>query len=207
MTAPLHGIIVVVSIPSLRHLQPPSPPHKHPMTNQPLLQPLILPPVLYSNRAQASLLLPFHVLTHVLQAALQRRPALELLVAKDTAAALRRFAHALIAALSYVVESCFDCRDFALCSAFLAAVVFDVCGRCCLGVRVHSPDMLDVQVFAVEVVGSRGRVGALVAAPEAELEVLRRGVAFPFVFGAEDCCAAVWSEWAEESTGWVVRGR
>jgi hypothetical protein len=38
---------------------------------------------------------------------------------------------------------------------------------------MHAAHMLDEEVFAVEVVGSVGRVGALIAAPEAEAEVLR----------------------------------
>jgi hypothetical protein len=50
---------------------------------------------------------------------------------------------------------------------------------------MHTPDVLHEEVFAVEVVGSIGRVVALVAAPEAHAEVLGHGVAFPFVFGVE----------------------
>lgn len=43
--------------------------------------------------------------------------------------------------------------------------------------------------------------GALVAAPDAELDVLGRDVAFPFVFGAEARGAAVGAEGADEGAG------
>jgi hypothetical protein len=50
---------------------------------------------------------------------------------------------------------------------------------------VHTSDVLHKEVFAVKIVGSIGRFGALVAAPEAHAKVLGHGVAFPFVFGVE----------------------
>ena len=54
-----------------------------------------------------------------------------------------------------------------------------------LRIGVHAAKVLGEEVFAVEVVGSIGRVVALVAAPEAHAEVLGHGVAFPFVLGVE----------------------
>lgn len=58
-----------------------------------------------------------------------------------------------------------------------------------------SAHVLHEEVFAVEIVefaiAAAGVVGAALAAPEAEAEVLGVDVAFPFVFGAEGRGAAV----------------
>lgn len=89
----------------------------------------------------------------------------------------------LVAALRDPIQSSFHRRRcLALCATLLLAAVER--RHSCVG-RVHASDVLHEEVFAVEVVGSIGRVCALVAAPEAHAEVLGHGVAFPFVFGVE----------------------
>ena len=82
--------------------------------------------------------------------------------------------------------------------------------------RVHAAVVLGEEVLAVEVVGGvvrGGRSRALlrghatrvrVAAVEAELEVLARDVALPFVFGAEGRGAAIVREGAGEVFGFGV---
>jgi hypothetical protein len=89
----------------------------------------------------------------------------------------------LIAAFSDLVQSSFHRSSYLV---LYATFPLAIGGRRydCLG-RVHASNMLHEEVFAVEIVGSIRRVGALVAAPEAHAEVLGHGVAFPFVFGVE----------------------
>ena len=66
---------------------------------------------------------------------------------------------------------------------------------------MHSAEMLCEEIFAVEVVVIKSLLvvwvdggGAEVAAPVAELDVLRADVALPFVLGGEGGGAAVCSE-------------
>ena len=85
----------------------------------------------------------------------------------------------LVSALGDPVQRSFHRRSLNLCAALLL-------GRQHSGIgRMHASDVLHEEVFAVEIVGSIGRIGALVAAPEAHAEVLGHGVAFPLVFGVE----------------------
>lgn len=87
-----------------------------------------------------------------------------------------------VAAFSDLVQGGFYRRHPTLHMALFLAVVRRQYS--CVS-RMHATDVLHKQVFAVEIVGSIGRFGALVAAPEAHAEVLGHGVAFPFVFGVE----------------------
>lgn len=74
-----------------------------------------------------------------------------------------------------------------------------------IGRGVHAPEMLGEEIFAVEVVvvdcmfvvGVDGS-DAEVAAPEAELDVLRADVSLPFVLGGEGGLAAVGRERTRE---------
>ena len=152
------------------------------MAQQPRLQLPVLAPIYHSHGIQAIFPPTLHVLTHVLCATLHSTVAFKRLLAENTTATLRRRVSKLVAALSDFIQSSFHCSNFTLYAAFSLAVV----GRqdSCVG-RMHAPDVLHEEVFTVEIVWSIGRIGALVAAPEAHAEMLSHGVAFPFVFGVE----------------------
>lgn len=121
------------------------------MTQQPRFQLLVLSPVLRRYRVRANLSLPLHMLAYMLQSPLQSCLTLELLLTEDTAAALRRLAHALIAARSRFVQGNFNGIDFAMRAAFLVVAGSAVNG-CRYGRRMHASHMLDVEVFTIEVV-------------------------------------------------------
>jgi hypothetical protein len=88
----------------------------------------------------------------------------------------------LVAASGDFVESSFHSRDSAMRTTFVLAIADR--RHDCVG-RMHASHMLYEEIFTVEVVGSIGRFLTLIAAPEAEAEVLRQSVSFPFVFGVE----------------------
>ena len=72
--------------------------------------------------------------------------------------------------------------------------------------HVHAAHMLREKILTIEVVGCHG-VGAEVAAPESEANVLTGYVAFPFILRGESLLTAVGAQGADERAELLLRWR
>lgn len=152
---------------------------------QEVVQGAVFAPLLRIVRLLVVLLRRLPVLADVLQSLIPRVGASEFGVADEALALRGWFADGHEA-------SDRDCVHFAILRIVLRRTRGRLVLRCLLGFqRVHASNVLNEEIFAVEVVGLTLVLVALVTSPETSLHVLRVDVPLPFVFGTESRGAAV----------------
>ena len=171
------------------------------LLRKPLFQNRVDLPVLGIDRRSAVLLRVLQMLANMLQAFIPRSFTFERRLTEETATLLRSRSHFAEA----LTGLCHQGLLFGV-ALRLSRPVDGFYRSCCFGFAdgVHSSNVLNEEIFTVEVVRLVFAFVALITTPEAEPHVLSVDVTFPFVLRAECGCTTILSKRAWEQSLWIA---